>query len=66
VQSIRGSIASIKGICEVGLMDVSEPGARLYLQKVDKTSDSLSDSLNALVQIRRRAVTDFEDELNRP
>jgi hypothetical protein len=57
-QSIRSSLASIKGICEVGLKDISEPSARLYIQKVEETSDSLSNTLNALSQIQRRATTD--------
>jgi hypothetical protein len=42
----------------VGLKDISEPGARLYIQKVEETSNTLSNSLNALLQIQRRAITD--------
>jgi tetratricopeptide (TPR) repeat protein len=57
-QSIQSSLASIKGICQVGLKDISEPGARLYIQKVEETSDSLSNSLNALLHIQRRAISD--------
>lgn len=57
-QSIRSSLASIKGICEVGLKDVSEPGARLYIQKIEETSDSLSNSLIALSQIQRLAIAE--------
>jgi hypothetical protein len=57
-QTVRSSLASIKGICEVGLKDISEPGARLYIQKVEETSDTLSNSLNALLHIQKRAITD--------
>jgi hypothetical protein len=53
-QSIRSSLASIDGICTVGLKDISELGARQYLHKIQITTSSLSNSLNVLAEIHRR------------
>jgi tetratricopeptide (TPR) repeat protein len=39
---ITNSLATLKGLCLVGLKDVDEPRARQYLDKMDTTADNFS------------------------
>src|SRR5690606_9185733 len=39
---IRGPLASLKGMCNVALMDVKDPLALNYLEKLDLTADKLN------------------------
>lgn len=39
---IRSSIATIKGLCILGMKDIDHPDAKDYFSKVDSTSDRLS------------------------
>jgi tetratricopeptide (TPR) repeat protein len=39
---IRSSIATIKGLCLLGMKDIDHPNAKDYFSKVDTTSDRLS------------------------
>jgi len=47
-QDIRSSLATIKGICSVGLKDITDSNARHYIQEVENTSESLSRTLLVL------------------
>lgn len=47
-QNIRSALATINGICGIGMKDMSDPAARKYLQEVSATSNSLFRNLNAL------------------
>jgi signal transduction histidine kinase len=65
---IRGPLASLKGMCNVALMDVKDPLALNYLQKLDITAEKLNTILTRLLivnQINNSALgaerIDFQD-----
>lgn len=65
---IRGPLASLKGMCNVALMDVKDPLALNYLQKLDITAEKLNTILTRLLivnQINNSALgaerIDFHD-----
>ena len=45
---IKSSMATIKGLCFLGLKDIDHPKAPEYLHKMDNTSDQLFNILNAM------------------
>ncbi len=45
---IKGSIATIKGLCFLGKKDIDHPNAGQYLDKMDSTSDYLSEIINRM------------------
>ncbi len=45
---IKSSIATIKGLCFLGLKGIDHPNAAQYLGKMDSVSDQLSDVLNKM------------------
>jgi signal transduction histidine kinase/tetratricopeptide (TPR) repeat protein len=65
---IRGPLASLKGMCNVALMDVKDQVALSYLKKLDITADKLNTILTRLLivnQINNSALAseriDFEE-----
>ncbi len=57
---IRGPLASLKGICNVALMDVKDPVALTYFHKLDVSSIKLNNTLSRLLiinQINQSALT---------
>jgi signal transduction histidine kinase len=50
---IRGPLASLKGMCNVALMDVKDPVALEYLKKLDATAERLNTILTRLVIINQ-------------
>lgn len=50
---IRGPLASLKGMCNVALMDVTDPVALEYLRKLDTTAERLNSILTRLVIINQ-------------
>lgn len=50
---IRGPLASLKGMCNVALMDVTDPTALEYLRKLDATAERLNSILTRLVIINQ-------------
>ena len=50
---IRGPLASLKGMCNVALMDVQDPVALDYLKKLDSTAERLNSILTRLVIINQ-------------
>lgn len=50
---IRGPLASLKGMCNVALMDVSDPVALDYLRKLDNTAERLNTILTRLLIINQ-------------
>jgi len=50
---IRGPLASLKGICNVALMDVKDPVALNYFQKLDVSSVKLNNTLSRLLIINQ-------------
>ncbi|MGC3945597.1 MAG: tetratricopeptide repeat-containing sensor histidine kinase [Chryseolinea sp.] len=50
---IRGPLASLKGMCNVALMDVQDPTALEYLRKLDATAERLNSILTRLVIINQ-------------
>ena len=50
---IRGPLASLKGMCNVALMDVQDPVALDYLKKLDATAERLNTILTRLVIINQ-------------
>ncbi|HTJ48940.1 MAG TPA: tetratricopeptide repeat protein [Cyclobacteriaceae bacterium] len=50
---IRGPLASLKGICNVALMDVKDPVAVSYLEKLDITAENLNTILTRLLIINQ-------------
>ncbi len=50
---IRGPLASLKGMCNVALMDVTDPVALEYLKKLDATAERLNSILTRLVIINQ-------------
>ena len=68
---IRGPLASLKGMCNVALMDVKDPIALEYLRKLDATAERLNSILTRLViinQINNSKLTieniDFSNIIN--
>lgn len=68
---IRGPLASLKGMCNVALMDVQDPVALNYLQKLDVTAEKLNTILTRLLivnQINNSTISsdkiDFNDIIN--
>lgn len=50
---IRGPLASLKGMCNVALMDVKDATARDYLHKLDATAERLNGILTRLLIINQ-------------
>lgn len=50
---IRGPLASLKGICNVAIMDVQDADALGYLQKLDTTAEKLNRILTRLLIINQ-------------
>lgn len=50
---IRGPLASLKGMCNVALMDVKDPVALDYLRKLDTTAERLNTILTRLLIINQ-------------
>src|SRR5690606_19608084 len=50
---IRGPLASLKGMCNVALMDVKHPLALNYLQKLDVTAEKLNTILTRLLIVNQ-------------
>ena len=50
---IRGPLASLKGMCNVALMDVHDPVALNYLKKLDITADKLNTILTRLLIVNQ-------------
>jgi len=50
---IRGPLASLKGMCNVALMDVKDPIALDYLRKLDATAERLNTILTRLLIINQ-------------
>lgn len=50
---IRGPLASLKGMCNVALMDVKDPVALDYLRKLDATAERLNSILTRLLIINQ-------------
>lgn len=50
---IRGPLASLKGMCNVALMDVKDPVALEYLRKLDTTAERLNSILTRLLIINQ-------------
>lgn len=46
---IRSSMATMRGLCFLGLRDIDHPNAPQYLNKIKNTSDRLSEILNVMV-----------------
>jgi signal transduction histidine kinase/Tfp pilus assembly protein PilF len=68
---IRGPLASLKGMCNVALMDVKDPLALNYLKKLDITAEKLNTILTRLLivnQINNSALAqdriDFDTIIN--
>ncbi|HEY9048404.1 MAG TPA: ATP-binding protein [Ohtaekwangia sp.] len=68
---IRGPLASLKGMCNVALMDVKDPVALDYLSKLDTTAERLNTILTRLLIINQInnsklsvARIDFENIVN--
>jgi signal transduction histidine kinase len=68
---IRGPLASLKGMCNVALIDVQDPLALDYLHKLDITADKLNTILTRLLivnQINNSAIghepIDFDEVVN--
>jgi signal transduction histidine kinase len=62
---IRGPLASLKGICNVAIMDVKDPMALDYLKKLDDTASRLNIILTRLLiinQINHATLT--EDDID--
>lgn len=50
---IRGPLASLKGMCNVALMDVKDPVALSYLEKLDVTAEKLNTILTRLLIVNQ-------------
>lgn len=50
---IRGPLASLRGVCNVALLDVTDPTAREYIMRLDKTSNTLHSIFTRLVTINQ-------------
>lgn len=54
---INRALATLKGLCFVGMKDVTDPEAREYISKINLTSDSFSNILAKLQFIRSGAAS---------
>ncbi len=45
---IRNSLATLKGLCSLGLKDIEDPRAQQYINKMNTTSDNFSEILGRL------------------
>lgn len=68
---IRGPLASLKGMCNVALMDVKDPIALNYLKKLDITAEKLNTILTRLLIVNQinnsvlgKDPIDFESIVN--
>jgi signal transduction histidine kinase/Tfp pilus assembly protein PilF len=64
---IRGPLASLKGMCNVALMDVHDPVALGYLKKLDITAEKLNTILTRLLivnQINNSALASDKIDFN--
>jgi signal transduction histidine kinase len=68
---IRGPLASLKGMCNVAILDVTDPVALAYLRKLDVTAEKLNSILTRLLivnQINNSAIStvniDFPQIIN--
>lgn len=50
---IRGPLATLKGMCHVALLDVKDPLAQNYLQKLDLTADKMNMILTRLLVVNQ-------------
>jgi signal transduction histidine kinase/Tfp pilus assembly protein PilF len=57
---IRGPLVTLKGICNVALLDVNDPIARNYLEKFDSTSERLNIILTRLLLVNRISHWELE------
>jgi tetratricopeptide (TPR) repeat protein len=57
-QNIRSTVASIKGICEVGRKDLTDSNALRYIHEVEETSKSLTNTLHSLQYAQRKDAND--------
>ncbi len=51
---IRNSLATIKGLCSVGLKDVNDPVALQYIKKMDNVTDKFSATLGRLYSTKNK------------
>ncbi|MGK7389563.1 MAG: ATP-binding protein [Candidatus Cyclobacteriaceae bacterium M2_1C_046] len=58
---IRGPLATLKGICNIALMDVKDPTAVQYLTKLELTSERLIDILSRIQHINHIKNYQLED-----
>lgn len=56
-QDIQGPLASLKGICNVAMLDIQDEASRVYLDKINKTTESLNSILRRLLVINRISNT---------
>jgi signal transduction histidine kinase len=62
---IRGPLVTLKGICNVALLDVKDETARNYLEKLDTTSSRMNVILTRLLLVNRIAHWELElDTIN--
>lgn len=59
---IRGPLATLKGICNIALMDVKDPIAVQYLAKLELTSERLIDILSRIQHINH--IKNYQLEYN--
>jgi signal transduction histidine kinase len=59
---IRGPLVTLKGICNVALLDVQDETARNYLAKLDSTSSKLNIILTRLLLVNRIAHWELETD----
>jgi hypothetical protein len=54
---INNSLATLKGLCALGLKDVEDQQALLYISKMNTTSDSFSEIVSRM-RVSRHPVSD--------
>jgi hypothetical protein len=54
LKDIRNSLATIKGLCSVGLKDVNDPVALQYIAKMDNVTDKFSATLSRLYSTKHK------------
>lgn len=60
---IRGPLVTLKGVCNVAMLDVSDPVARDYFEKLDTTSNKLNIILTRLLLVNRISHWELEPEV---
>ncbi len=50
---IRGPLATLQGMCNIALMDITEPKSVDYFEKIGKTADRLNEILSKLLVINQ-------------